>query len=624
MTLYKDNLVFLNKHYPDLVRQLDHIELGEEYVITENANKEMNLYFKREDRQYTLHSKYNAADEAVRWCASLQEKTKDIKYVLLSGIGLGYFLEAFLEHTDVPYVFIYEPSLEIFNCLLHARDIRGMLSDPRIRTLAIGDNEFLQHQIAADVSKYVTDSFSFVSPPIYQRIFGELFNQLHQQIKGYSLNQLTDFHTYMKHQKQWIFNIMSNFPYTVLHPSVHELKDRWKGVKVIIVGSGPSLNEDIHYLKQLRGKCFVIAAGSSIQALEKSEVYPDLIVSFDSGLPNYRIFQKIDVTRIPLLFSSQIYYKIVEEYKAELLHVQLENDSITPFFYDNHKYTETFYSTTSVTGLAIQIGAYLGASEIILMGQDLSYPNSQFYAAGVGHINEKTLNTITNNANALVENVDGGSNPTTTKMLSTLHDIEITVTAESMKGVKVINSSKHGALIKGTEWKSMDDMVPELQKLSNTDFNISEQLNQSSEEERVLRFNNAEKKLLMILKQTTVVEKKLNLLQQLMQNLGEAVAVRNINKASKGLNEVNKQWQSITRQDVFDVFYSFSLKQQMNMYMRYVPEIVETTQPLKKAELIVRHLGSLVEAMRQYTPELLNVLNHSQESWNSHLTGVEQ
>ncbi|MMZ68626.1 hypothetical protein D3C73_1445010 [compost metagenome] len=38
--------------------------------------------------------------------------------------------------------------------------------------------------------------------------------------------------------------------------------------------------------------------------------------------------------------------------------------------------------------------------------------------------------------------------------------------------------------------------------------------------------------------------------------------------------------------------------------MRYVPEIVETTNVIRKGELIQMHLGALINHMKRFNPEL--------------------
>ncbi|GJM70144.1 hypothetical protein HMSSN036_23600 [Paenibacillus macerans] len=120
-------------------------------------------------------------------------------------------------------------------------------------------------------------------------------------------------------------------------------------------------------------------------------------------------------------------------------------------------------------------------------------------------------------------------------------------------------------------------------------------------------------KIRYLIRQVRDVNKKLEIVSRGIQNLDNGYKVRNTKQVNQKLIEVNELWQWITKQDSFTVLYSFGLSQHINNYMKFVPVIVETKNPMEKAKLIVKHLGILIDMMLEFTPELEKILLHSIE-----------
>ncbi len=68
------------------------------------------------------------------------------------------------------------------------------------------------------------------------------------------------------------------------------MKGAAENIPAVVVGSGPSLGMEIEALRRLKNHVCIIAAGSSIQALLKHGIEPDLIVAMDPSDKNYEVF----------------------------------------------------------------------------------------------------------------------------------------------------------------------------------------------------------------------------------------------------------------------------------------------------------------------------------------------
>ncbi len=616
MMIQENNLKFLKQYYPNLVTLVDNNREPSQVVGSVTRNNESNMTLIKNGKTYLMHSKYNAVDESQKWATTIRSEIKSSGCVLLFGMGIGYFLEALLELPEVSQVFICEPSAEVFNFLISHRNIRPMLSNSKVKMVAVGSEDLFLLDIANQISTYLSSkNLSIVAAPIYLRMFGNTFEDLTLKIRSTLMDQIANFQTNEKFQNLWTHNILNNLPYTIKYPSFQCFKDLWKDRPAIIVGSGPSLKEDIHYLRRLQNKCLIIAAGSSIQALQHHGIQPHLIVSMDGGLPNLHVFENIDTSQVPLLFISQIYYGILELYEGKMVSALFSNDLISRYLWADRCIPE-FYNTSTVTGTAVQAAEFMGSNRIILMGQDLSYPDQEFYAPGVNHIPEHIKNEIIENEDLWVDNVSGGKNRTTQKMMVTLEDLELLVEIETLKEVRFINTSKKGAIIRGTEFQTMDELMDGLLELSSEDINLDKQIVSPSLKEQAQLFAQIKAKLKYIRNQADSLSVRVQQLCDIFLEMQKNVLNRNSSKVKQNLILVDEKWNWITSREVFTEFYSFSRKQYISIYRRHVPIIVETKDPIKKAELIIEHLGNLVRNMQQYIPELQMLLTQTIEKLN--------
>ncbi|WP_410770667.1 motility associated factor glycosyltransferase family protein [Fontibacillus sp. BL9] len=627
MSVYNLNIEYITKNYPGLLDALEgDVSAKESHELVYTKSNEPNLKITQKEKSYILHSRYNAKDEAIKWVDQNKELLETNKHILLFGLGLGYYTDEFLATTTATDIYIVEPSISIFRELLNTKDIRSFLADPRIRMFAVGDNEILTLQIAGNVSTQVSESFSCIYPPVYRRLYPSILEDLESKIRDLLLSQASNIQTAHVYQSTWLKNTFNNLLYLLENPSIGELGNIFEGkdVRAIIVGSGPSLKKDIHYLHHLKDKCLIIAAGSSIQALKHYGLTPHFVVGIDGSLANYEVFKNISGLKVPLLFGTQINNKILQEYCGDLYSLKFTNDTVIEYLIDTESKIPAFYSTSTVTGTAIQIAAYLGITEIILMGQDLSYSDDEYYAPGVNHVSEEKKSLTITKANEWVDNVEGGKNRTIGSMQVLLKDIQVLVALMSLEGVKFTNTSKKGAVIKGTNWAAMDDLAPKLLQLPSYDFNILNRITPISANEKLDKTNELVGKLQKLTNKIDKMDLKIKKLIDVFEKLDKAISRKNITQTDKALTEINKIWGWITKQEVFTIFYSYALEQHLNVYKRFIPQIVEATNSFEKGNLIIKHLGNLIFQFKKFNPELIELTRTTAENFSNTLETLEK
>jgi uncharacterized Rossmann fold enzyme len=152
--------------------------------------------------------------------------------------------------------------------------------------------------------------------------------------------------------------------------SLAGLKGSMKGIPAIICGAGPSLEKNGHLLKEWKGKSLLIAAGSAIHSMD---VEPDLAIAFDSHIPVIRK-RYFDV---PVCIQSRTHPDSLNGVTGASLYFPETHHRFESWLTNSEQYINSGW-TAGTAGVAI--AAYLGCTEIILIGMDYCYRGEQKYA----------------------------------------------------------------------------------------------------------------------------------------------------------------------------------------------------------------------------------------------------
>jgi len=126
--------------------------------------------------------------------------------------------------------------------------------------------------------------------------------------------------------------------------------------------------------------------------------------------------------------------------------------------------------------MAIQIAVHMGCSEIVLIGQDFSFPGNSVYSAGVDHFTSDELQARLRNATLTVENVNGGTNPTSLDMIHLKSDVEQLIAI--FEDFPFYNASPIGAIIKGTVPIKLEEWLQQKKARTIPDGWLQEQMRQ--------------------------------------------------------------------------------------------------------------------------------------------------
>lgn len=203
-------------------------------------------------------------------------REKEPYYLVVYGIGLGYHLAPLLDHYEPEVLILLESDLEVLYFSTFTLDWEQLFNrmnekKKKIRIIFESNaNVMLQKlngQVQGECLLGLDGVLSFMhqSTPIIQVVFNE-FNSTKTANLASFIGFVVDEFNMMKNS----FRNLRSGTKRVLNTVRKKAK-----VPVVIVGSGPSLEDNIEFLRDMQDRAVIISSGSSLAVLLKNGIKPD-------------------------------------------------------------------------------------------------------------------------------------------------------------------------------------------------------------------------------------------------------------------------------------------------------------------------------------------------------------
>ena len=392
--------------------------------------------------------------------------------IITFGIGLGYLLdETFNAYPSK--IFVYEPDIEILHFVLNNVDISEHLASGRVY---ITDN--INDLMKKLSSVYITkDKLEIVYLKNYAVVKNKELLELTQKVYETCKSKIVDINTITRLSKIWLMNSLKNIS-TINSSNVCKLSDlegRFIGQTALIIGAGPSLNENIEKIKANRDKFVIFAVNKVLRVLEANGIIPDFAVCLDVG--------GIDATLSGLEdFCSKV--NCISDLKSDSVILKkgfkkhfvtfTENDFVIKKLAKYNPFMKGYEFGGSATTMALVSAIKLGFSKIVFSGLDLAFKDNVIYSTGEV-INKTSDNQISiDNGNkklVKIKSVTGDMVDTREDYAVFVQHLETLVRESGMS--EIYNTTSFGAYIKGIK-NVLFDEIPLFFASSGTAFILSE------------------------------------------------------------------------------------------------------------------------------------------------------
>jgi hypothetical protein len=460
-----ENQQILISNSPLLLNRLSKIpaQVLEQVQIIETKNGMKTIELKNK-ASLLIHSKYDPIREVESLLQSYSEELNSSDHVLFFGIGLGYQVDQLIKKYPEMTFSIYEPSEAIFYRFLEERSLRDMQSEA-MGTLVIGNDP---HQLTAFIASLIAkyDNICHFILPSYERIFEKKLEVFRCLIRDQYQLRLMAISADMAYEKRWTINSLVNLLETAQTPNLLEdFQDVFKNKPVLLVSAGPSLDEELENLRHIQKNklAYIFAVGSANKVLLKNNIIPNGVFTYDPKITNQMVFHELflsDDHSIPLIYATSVGYESIRKYKGPKIHFITYQDSASPYFLRGNKKVPSrrVNDNLSVAVIAYDLLAQLGFSTIVLVGQNLAYRNGEFYPADIHY--GRIRKTVENEEQLiLTTSVDG--NELYTNVVMNQMKLQLESVIQQYPNIAAINSTKEGAMIAGTEVKSLRAVIEE-------------------------------------------------------------------------------------------------------------------------------------------------------------------
>jgi len=373
-SLFEKNLLALSKRNPELSHKLSRIVVKESRYkfLGSRTGEIIPNWIDQQGAAHPLHSMMDSGREAKRLIETVQSEG----FIVILGLGAGFYAEEALKREKTGFVLTVEYNLAALAELLRQRDYTCLFNDPRFSLTVDLSGEELQRLILRLYQPVLFGGIRVI-PLRARTVFdGENFIIAAKAIEGAIDQASSDYSVQACFGRRWLSNIIRNLK------NAGEVKGSIPPIRrAMVCAAGPSLSLQIPVIQKKKKDRFLIAVDTSLPCLLNAGITPDAVISIDcqhisyyhfmDGLPE-SVLLFLDLASPPLLASRS------------------KNRS---FFASAHpltryvsqvwkKFPELDTSGGNVTYAAVSLAEQLGAGVIELYGADFSYPGGVSYARG--------------------------------------------------------------------------------------------------------------------------------------------------------------------------------------------------------------------------------------------------
>lgn len=603
--IYQDNMECIKESNPYLWETLLELETTEsEAFVDFSMNGEKIVGIVSQGRDWYFNSRYDAKEAAKVWAEGGTVQNYE-SVIIAFGFSNGMYVKELIEKYPDNIIIAYEPSQALMQLVLEQIDLVDCLSHEKL-FLAVGEKgkrlftEYVQTLIK--YTKYKLVDWFIV--PNYRKLF-ELDYLKVRHIYMIWMRQITlDRNTFILLQDEFAENYLANMYEFFKNSTIDDLTKCFQNIDrekrpAIIVSAGPSLDKNIMELKKARGKAFIIVVDTALKAVLRAGIIPDLTITIDPHKPLV-LFDDDRIRRLPMIFCVMSNKRVIDRQEGKKIYFG-DSESYIQKIYDKYeKKLSTLETGGSVACNAFSIAVFLGFTEIILVGQDLAYPNGKEHTKDA-YDNEAENKLKDGKRYFEVEDIYGGKVLTEENMDAYRLWFETQIVRYPK--LHVIDATEGGAKIRGTEIITLKEAID--RECSELEYiNYAEMINSISK-------TYTEKELQEIVEQLYGIPNELKKLR------------RKIKSGIKQYEELKSQGELRESERNSEKIRAIAKKiEKINQWIDNKPEIYLIHMYNYKDEYIVQE--EVYDIKERMSEELCSIAQNGIKMFNSYLNAMER
>lgn len=450
--VYERNIAALRSHKPELAEIAETPPDPERFRVDKDADGAVVNVFKRTDEGEIPYFAADAETEMTELWERTDWHGASIMFVL--GMGFGRELQKLMQQdrARLRRVIVIEPDPDMFRIAVRSTTLSGLLSQRNVEvyvglSLPLLTARLFNFLLDVQNMRYVK-TMTAMSPDGARRFDGEYLTKAMGCVKQAAVDSLISVGNSPQDALLGLENMLKNLGTVVSTPGVSTLRGKFAGRPAVVASAGPSLSKSFDQLRAIQDEVLIICPDTSLKPLMDNGIRPHVVCSRERTPRTRLLFeghqaQECWLAGVPVL-DPRCYEAFdgpslsVFRVAGHFLWLGLERGMLD--------------FNGSAGNMAYRLASEMGCSPVILVGQDLAFaPDGSTHVQGAAtgsrqkHYDKvKRVSTPGNTGKPVV---------TTDTWLGFLHRFEYDI-AESQQ--HTINTSTHGALIRGTEVMPLD------------------------------------------------------------------------------------------------------------------------------------------------------------------------
>lgn len=456
-SLFKKNMKKLLGKVPMIDVIEHHMEQFEAY--DENVKAIDGVpFFKQDEEWYAMQSRDRYV-EAKRLMRGI-DPFKDY-LIILGGMGNTQLLRELVQGTsDGTKIVVVEQNPYIMKYAFSHDNFEDMLENNKF-VICNGDDSLIDTMAIICVNagwENLSQNMKVISMPYMHLEDGIVVNVI-KSLKKMILNTLTGLGNSVEDMIHGLQNEYKNVDACITANGLAEVKEKYKGYPGIVVSAGPSLDKNIHLLKEAYGKAVIITTDAANRACKAIGVKADGIATVERDIPTYNFFYKEQELDPDMVFvgPALVWPDILSEYPGKKLLLAKTSQGIDGWWGDFFPQQEYILQGFSCSNAAHAVLEQMGCDPIILIGQDFAFTGNKRHSENSKYYkNNNTKEFTKENYDTWVKGIDGEDVPSHEVFNQFREVMEEMITLGS---ATVIDATEGGALIKGTEVMTFKEAI---------------------------------------------------------------------------------------------------------------------------------------------------------------------
>lgn len=463
--MFQKNLQLLTPWIRETVLKIDEKELWEKVEVTYNDEGHPICRYHEGSKSFKITSD-RPFKEAELWCRDIPQKGAGAIFMYGSGFAYSLF-ELFDKKSPHTLVVLFEENIYLFTAMLYYFDMEPIVRTKKI-AFFIGD---VGHFAKAFNKFFFSIVFVSCTSPVFafthnaQRNFKNQYLNIHKYI--FSQLGLFVFYIGNDHLDNLIgfCNLIANIKEVMKNPYISCLKNKYKDVPAFIIANGPSLDKNIHELKNIQGRGLIISTESAIIPLMRNNIRPDILTIIERSKYTYIYhFENVEYPDdIALLCLGLVDKQVFPNFPGERIPIFRNGEAINQWINRHLGDGSAIDAGANVSHLAFELAVYLGANPIVLVGQDYAYgPEGATHSKDAVYSEEKgkyAREIIKSKPVVYVESNEGTMIPSIQLWVDFKRGLEDKIATHSYK--TVFDATEGGARIRGTKYVKLSQVIKE-------------------------------------------------------------------------------------------------------------------------------------------------------------------